>query len=54
MSSFLERYEQGEYEQVWDELVVLGAAVRDEPLAADARAVARSRVRRCSARAPMS
>jgi hypothetical protein len=49
MSSFLDRYERGEHEQVWDELVALGAAVREEPLAADARAVARATMRRARA-----
>jgi hypothetical protein len=46
MSSFLERYERGEYEQVWEELLALGAAVREEPLYADALAVARETMRR--------
>lgn len=46
MSSFLERYERGEHEQVWEELLALGAAVREEPLYADALAVARETMRR--------
>ena len=56
MSNFLERYEQGKHEQVWDELVALGAAVREEPLAADARAVAHETMRRARANVltPMS
>jgi hypothetical protein len=45
MSSFLERYERGENEQVWDELIALGAAVREEPLHADALGVARETMR---------
>jgi hypothetical protein len=44
--SFLERYTNGEYQQVWDELVQLGSAVREEPLASDARAVARETMNR--------
>jgi hypothetical protein len=48
-SSYLERYERGEHEQVWDELVALGAAVRKEPLYADAQAVARETMRRARA-----
>ncbi len=46
MSSFLERYERGEHEQVWEELLALGAAVREELLYADALAVARETMRR--------
>lgn len=46
MSSFLERYERGECEQVWDELLALGAGVCEEPLYADALAVARETMRR--------
>jgi hypothetical protein len=38
---YLERYMAGEYERVWDELVALGAEVREEPLYSDALAVAR-------------
>jgi hypothetical protein len=45
-SSFLERYERGEHEQVWDELVALGAAVREEPVYTEALAVARETMRR--------
>jgi hypothetical protein len=30
--TYLERYLAGEYEQVWDELLGLGAAVRTPPL----------------------
>src|SRR5258708_6983758 len=46
MSSFLERYERGEHERVWDELLALGAAVWEGPLYADALAVARETMRR--------
>jgi hypothetical protein len=46
MSSFLERYARGEHEQVWAELVALGAAVREEPVYADALAVAHETMRR--------
>jgi hypothetical protein len=46
MATYLERYLAGEYERVWDELQALGAAVREEPLHADARAVARETMRR--------
>jgi hypothetical protein len=44
--SYLERYTNGEYEPVWDELQVLGSAVRQEPLYSDALAVARETMRR--------
>lgn len=47
--TYLERYVSGEYEQVWDELVALGVAVRQEPLHADALAVARETMRRARA-----
>jgi hypothetical protein len=43
---YLERYLAGEYEQVWDELVALGASVREEPLYGDALAVAHETMRR--------
>jgi hypothetical protein len=43
---YFERYMAGEYEQVWRELVALGAAVRDEPVYSDAHAVARETMRR--------
>ncbi len=45
-TTYLERYVVGEYAQVWDELVALGAAVREEPLYGDALAVARETMRR--------
>lgn len=46
MSSYLERYLAGERERVWDELTALGAAVREEPVYADALAVVRETMRR--------
>ncbi len=44
--SYLERYQKGEHEQVWAELQGLGEAVRDEPIYAEARAVADETMRR--------
>lgn len=49
MPRYLERYLAGEYEQVWAELQTLGAAVREEPVYADALAVARETMRRARA-----
>jgi hypothetical protein len=46
MPTYLQRYNAGEREQVWDELLALGAAVRDEPLYSDALAVARETMTR--------
>jgi hypothetical protein len=46
MASFFERYQGGEHEQVWAELLALGDQVRAEPLYSDARAVARETMRR--------
>ncbi len=46
MTPYLDRYMAGEYERVWDELVALGAEVREEPLYSDALAVARETMRR--------
>ena len=43
---YLERYRNGEYEQVWEELTALGAAVRSEPVASQAREVAAETMRR--------
>lgn len=40
MTTFLERYRNGEYEQVWLELLTLSDQVRQEPLLTDALAVA--------------
>jgi hypothetical protein len=44
--NYLERYRNGEYEQVWDELRALGPAVRDEPHYSQAREVAAETMRR--------
>ncbi|GHO49495.1 hypothetical protein [Ktedonospora formicarum] len=44
--TYLERYLNGEYEQVWDELMQLGADVRQEPVYTDALSVARETMRR--------
>lgn len=46
MATFLERYQGGEYEQVWAELLTRGSAIRDEPLREDALAVARETMAR--------
>jgi hypothetical protein len=46
MTSYLTRYLQGEYTQVWEELVELGDQVREEPVYADAWAVAQETMRR--------
>lgn len=49
MTSYLERYQRGDREQVWLELYSLGDAIQAEPLFSDALAVTRetmSRVRR--------
>jgi hypothetical protein len=43
---YLSRYLAGEHEQVWSELVALGAAVRDEPHRSAALAVAAETMRR--------
>jgi hypothetical protein len=43
---YLDGYLHGEQQAVWDELVALGAAVREEPLYSDALAVARETSRR--------
>ena len=40
MPAWLERYQQGECEQVWREMLALGDAIRQEPHYSDARAVA--------------
>jgi hypothetical protein len=44
--NYLERYQRGEYEQVWAELVALGSAVRREPHFSQAREVAAETMRR--------
>lgn len=46
MATYLERYLAGEREAVWEELTAFGAAIREEPLFADAQAVARETMRR--------
>ncbi len=46
MVTYLQRYIAGEHEAVWDELFTLGAAIREEPLYADALAVARETMTR--------
>lgn len=40
MTSYVQRYQQGEYEQVWDELLALGSRVREAPQFSEALAVA--------------
>lgn len=44
--TYLERYFRGELAPVWAELVALGSAIREEPLAHQARAVAQEMMRR--------
>jgi hypothetical protein len=44
--NYLERYRNGEYEQVWNDLQALGPAVRQEPHYSLARAVAAETMRR--------
>jgi hypothetical protein len=44
--TYLERYLNGDYEQVWEELLDLGTTVRTDPLYPDALAVARETMRR--------
>ena len=46
MPTYLERYIAGEYEAVWDELLALGADVRQELYYGDAVAVTRETMRR--------
>ncbi|HEY9296200.1 MAG TPA: hypothetical protein VIQ31_07470, partial [Phormidium sp.] len=46
MTTFLERYKSGEYEQVWTELLARGSSIRNEPLLEDALAVARETMAR--------
>jgi hypothetical protein len=45
MATFLERYVAGDRQQVWDDLLALGARVRDEGVYNDALAVARQTMR---------
>lgn len=49
MLPLFERYQAGEHRAVWRELVALGPAVRDDPHAADALAVAYETMRRVDA-----
>ena len=44
--NYLDRYQKGEYEQVWKELQDLGASVRNEPYYTQAQAVAAETMRR--------
>jgi hypothetical protein len=44
--NYLERYQNGEYEQVWKELQDLGAGIRREPYYSEAQAVAAETMRR--------
>ncbi len=46
MNTYLERYQGGEHETVWSELVLLGSAVHQESVYSDAAAVAREIMRR--------
>jgi hypothetical protein len=46
MPTYLERYLNGEHEQVWNELIALGDQVRQEPHYSDALAVARETMQR--------
>jgi hypothetical protein len=49
MPTYLQRYLDGEHEAVWAELTALGPAIRQEPLASDARGVARETMTRARA-----
>lgn len=49
MSSYLDRYLNGEHVQVWDELIALGDTVRTEAIFPDAYAVAQEIMRRVRA-----
>lgn len=44
--NYLERYRNGEYEQVWNDLQALGPSIRQEPYATQARDVATETMRR--------
>jgi hypothetical protein len=46
MGSYLDRYQQGEFEQVWQELYALGASVHQKEIYPDAWAVAVETMRR--------
>jgi len=43
---FHDRYQAGQHVAVWQELIALGEAVRDEPLRSDATAVCKEIIRR--------
>ncbi|MBI5034215.1 MAG: hypothetical protein HZB51_27150 [Chloroflexi bacterium] len=47
--TYLSRYQKGEYERVWKELLALGARVRQDAVYPDALAVARETMRRARA-----
>jgi hypothetical protein len=49
MASFLERYRQGEHEQVWAEMLALGGEIREQQLYPDVLAVARETMTRARA-----
>ncbi len=49
MLSFYDRYQAGEHQQVWSELVALGDNVRQQPVYSDALAVAIETMRRARA-----
>jgi hypothetical protein len=49
MPTYLDRYLNGQHEAVWAELTALGPAIRQEPLFADAQAVARETMTRARA-----
>jgi hypothetical protein len=53
MPSYLERYRQGEFEQVWSELLGLGDKVRKKPLHAEALSVAKETMTRARANIEM-
>jgi hypothetical protein len=46
MTTYLQRYQQGEHEAVWADLVALGPAIRDEPVYTEALAVAHAMMTR--------
>jgi hypothetical protein len=46
MVSFLARYQKGEHQKVWEELIDLGSAVRDKRVLPDAVAVAKEMMQR--------
>jgi hypothetical protein len=46
MGTFLTRYLNGAHQPVWNELVSLGKSVREQPILADAQAVANETMHR--------